>query len=149
MSSARLPSPQPKIGLKRNQIVAIIMAILAICLVVDFSRKAVDSYRVKARAEELKEMIETTRAENQRLRNLKEFAQTNAFIEQEARRDFKMGRPEEVRVIFLTSVSRQGEGSGPRSRAIPPSATSQTEEPCWQPWWRLFFDREPPSGSLP
>ena len=149
MSSARLRSPQPKMGLNRNQIVAIIMAILAICLVVDFSRKAVDSYRVKARAQELEEMIEAARVENQRLKSLKEFAQTNAFIEQEARRDFKMGRPEEVRVIFLASANRQEERSGPRSRPISPPTTPQPEEPCWQGWWRLFFDSEPPSGFLP
>ena len=149
MSLGRLSTPDSRFGLNRSQLVAVIMAVLAISLVVDFSRKAVDSYRVKARAEEYGQMIEAAEAENQRLRDLKEFAKSNAFVEKEARRDFKAGRPEEVRVVIPAPVAPEGEGSGSVPGVSSSSALPETEEPYWQSWWQLFFDGDPPVDLIP
>ncbi len=129
-------------GLSRSQIVAVVIATLAISVVVDFSRKAAGNLRVQARVHELQEATKLVQAENDRLKGLKEFAPSGAFIEQEARQDFKMGRPGEVRAIFLTPAPTPAIAISSTTAAVLPA-----EGPCWQKWWGLFLDGVPPGAT--
>jgi len=138
-----IPSPSGgRGGTSRSQLVAIVIATIAISFVVDFSRKAVESYRVRLRAVELGHMIDRAEAERERLQALKAFMQTDAFIERAAREEFGMGWPGEVQVVIIP-------GPPPATPPPPPTPTPRPKEeetPRWQEWWALFSDAPPPGA---
>lgn len=141
----RAPSAgQRKIRIPFSQLAAIIIATIAISLVIDFSRKAMESYRIHLRAKELAQMLEEAQLENQRLKTLKAYAGTDSFVERAARQEFKLGRTGEIRVVVVPPLPLASPELKPRPTPTAPS--SDREKPYWHEWWELFFDTPPPAG---
>jgi len=138
------PVNQKRFRIPFSQLAAIILATIAISFVVDFSRKAVESYRIHLRAKELTLMLEEAQLENQRLKAYKTYAETDSFVERAARQELKMGRPGEIRVVVVPPLPLETPELKPRPLATPPEGDE--EKPYWHEWWELFFDTPPPVG---
>lgn len=132
---------QRKFRIPYGQLAAIIVATVAISFVIDFSRKAVESYQIHLRAKGLAQMLEEAQLETQRLEALKVYMQTDSFVERAARREFKLGRPGEVRVVIVPPLRFEGI----EFEATPALPRSDAEKPYWHEWWELFFDTPPPA----
>jgi hypothetical protein len=73
----------------------------------------------------------------------RDFAQSDAFIQQWARSEGKMVRPGEILIVPLAL------GSTPVPTVIPEvfvqQETTRPEPENWELWWSLFFDSDPPN----
>ena len=124
-------------GVSVTQFVALIVATIALSLIVDFGHKVALYRRLQREEGRLEQEIEFEKARRDYLESLEEQVQTEQFVEAWARREWKMVKPGETRVVPrfheapLTSQIRPQEESHPG------------EGSHWQEWWKLFFDRLP------
>lgn len=101
------------------------------------SRPLNDYYEsVEAEIEELKQTQATLIAE-------RDFAQSDAFVEQWARSEGKMVRPGEVLVVPLP-LGGTPVPTAPAPQIFVEQETSWPELKNWRLWWSLFFDSDPP-----
>jgi len=121
------------------QFIALIAATIALSLIVDFGRK-VALYRHLQREEaRLEQEIELERARQDYLKKFKERIETEEFVDEWARREWKMLKPGERGIVPLL----------PKASVVPQThpqeESASSEGSHWQEWWKLFFDRLPGS----
>ncbi len=86
--------------------------------------------------------IDQLRRDQQALIGERDFAQSDAFVEQWARGEGKMTRPGEVLVVPMPAG---GTPVPPPAAAAPANVnTTPPEADPWTRWWWLFFDSPPP-----
>ena len=119
-------------------------AILAIGLIlaINFSTRLTDSRPLREYYDAVGEEIEILEIEQATLIAERDFAQSEAFVEEWARQSGKMVRPGEILVIPMQSgvvVEAQ-----PTPNIFVEVETSPPEPEPWTLWWSLFFDSDPP-----
>jgi cell division protein FtsB len=71
------------------------------------------------------------------------YAQSDAYVEQWARTDGKMVRPGEVLVVVMPG-SQQEAALQEAPQGLAEVDTTPPEPETWTLWWQLFFDGPPP-----
>lgn len=122
-----------------GRIVAVVVATIALFLVADFGRRAIDSYRLSRVVAALEEKVATMRAENEAFKERLEYVSTDAYIEEAAHEKLRWVEPGDTAVIVLSSQEKEA----PVTTPLPSHGTLQGEEvidkPNWQRWLDLFF----------
>ena len=133
MSSAA--RKRKKIELPVAQFIAIIVLSIVLFLVVDFARRTASGYRVYREEARLKAQLAPLEETHQQLLTQRAYAQTDAYVEEIARRELKWSKPGEVVVVVLTTP--QAGYSSPAALnsagAFPPADTP------FSGWFNLFF----------
>lgn len=121
-------------------------AILAISLLlaINFSGRIAAGRRIEAERSELMGGIATLEAQATALHTELNFVNSDAFIEQWARRDGRMIRNDEMLVV---PVPAQTTPQPAPTMAVAPPPVEQSAPQNWQLWWQLFFDSPPPAGN--
>jgi len=120
-------------------------AILAIGLIlaINFSSRLASARPLNEYYQGVQNEIEALREEQATLMAERDFAQSDAFIQQWARSEGKMVRPGEILIVPLAL------GSTPVPTVIPEvfvqQETTRPEPENWELWWSLFFDSDPPN----
>lgn len=120
-------------------------AILAIGMVlgINFSSRIASSRPLRAYYESVETEIAQLRREQQALIAERDFALSDAYVEQWARSEGRMVRPGEVIVI---PVPPNAAAQSTPSVLPPVEVDTSTPEPArWMLWWSLFFDSPPPN----
>lgn len=118
---------------------AFIGLILAGYFMVGFTKVALVGHELRqtkaqlqAEVAELEDSVATLEAQ-------KQYVQSDAYVEEEARKGLKMSQPgDEVIVPLFKEEGTPSQASAPP----PPSQSSSTPDPTeapWQAWWNLFF----------
>ena len=113
-----------------NRLVQTLIIIVGVGLIVNLSRNII---KLLKSAEEMKlaeQRIERLEKESQELAQKKEFYQSEAFVEQEARDKLNMAREGETMVVLPPNIK---EVLGEKENL--PSAP----QPCWHQWLDLFL----------
>jgi len=120
-------------------------AILAIgmILAINFSSRLASARPLNEYYRSVQDEIEALREAQATLMAERDFAQSDAFIQQWARSEGKMVRPGEILIVPLVL------GSTPVPTIIPEvfvqQETTRPEPENWELWWLLFFDSDPPN----
>ena len=125
-------------------------AILAIGMVlgISLSSRVASSQPLRAFYDGVETEIAQLQVEQASLIDERNFAQSEAFVEQWARGDGKMVRPGEILVVpevvgvddpQITNNAQNSGGGFAEVETTPP------EPEPWELWWSLFFDSPPPS----
>jgi cell division protein FtsB len=122
-----------------TQFVAIIVAIVALSLVIDFGRKAAINYRIQREVDRLEQEVAAARQEQQRLLALKAYVQTDEYVEKVAREELRWSQPGET-VVIVKPIVRQ---TAPAAQAMGPPPSPTVAKSYWREWWALFFDSSP------
>ncbi len=122
-----------------TQIITIVVATMAISMIVDFGRKATANYRIQREEIGLEQEITAERAKHEALLAHREYVQTDEYVEQVAREEFKWVRPGEI-VIVPIPITRK---PLPTPETLPAPGRLLQRESYRQEWWALFFDRPP------
>lgn len=122
-------------------------AILAIGLIlaINFSTLITESGPLQSNYEAVQAEIDELQRVHEALLAERDYAQSDAFVEQWARQEGKMVRPGEVLVIPL-AIAPQGEPTPTPQPFIEMQTSPPTPEP-WTLWWSLFFDSDPPGSQ--
>ena len=120
-----------------TQFIALIVVTIALSLVVDLGRK-VALYRHLQREEaRLEQEIELRKARQDDLQSFKERVQTDEFVDEWARREWKMLKPGETGVVPMLPEAPLVPQSNPQEES------DSSEGPRRKEWWQLLFDRLP------
>ena len=125
------------------QVLAFVGLLLAIYFTYSFAKVALVGYQLRQTKEKLREEVAALQAEVAELEATKTYVQTDEYIEQAAREEFKMSRPGDQVVVPLFPSggnSTTGGSSTAQSSAgeITQPAPVRVDSP-WQAWWALFF----------
>jgi cell division protein FtsB len=132
---------QSIISLSLPRVVSIVILTLVAILVIDFGRKALDSYHVQRQVEFLREKVAAEEEENEALLERLAYVSSDAYVEKIARETLKMVRPGDTAVVVVPGSTEQHSDD-----TTPMPATEGAEQeakPHWQQWWDLFFEAGP------
>lgn len=87
------------IALSLIQFMTVIALVVTVYFIVDFSDKALASYRIRRIETRLIQEIEEEKAKRQRLEERLKYVQTDGYVEKIAREELKWGRSGETLVI--------------------------------------------------
>lgn len=113
-----------------KRIISFIILIVGIGLIINFSRDILRLLKTGDRVQQTQLRVEELEKENLELRGLKEYYQSEEFIEEQARNKLNLVREGETIVILPPNVE---ELIGWKEEEKP------QEVPNWKKWWRLFF----------
>src|SRR3989304_5517256 len=94
--------------------------------------KAVETYRFKRDEASLRKEIAELQVRYSELEAQREFYQSDAFIEQVARRDLGFIKPSERGVVIIMPEPEAESPSSPQQGAEP-------DLPRWRQWWDFLF----------
>lgn len=118
------------------QVMAFIGVILAGYFVVGFGKVALIGHQLRNTKAELQAEVAALEAEVADLEAQKEYVQSDAYIEESARNEFKMSRPGDQ--VIAPMYEQPRESNPPEESEPQEPATSEPVEP-WRAWGRLFF----------
>lgn len=120
------------------QIMAFIGLILVGYFVIGFTRVALISHQLRNTKAELEAEVAALQEEVATLEAQKAFVQTDEYIEQAAREEFKLSRPGDQVVVPIFPEEERVAPQETAQPQVPQPATPTPQEP-WQAWWELFF----------
>ena len=125
-------------------------AILAIGMVlgISLSSRVASSQPLRTFYNSVETEIAQLRSEQAGLIEERDFALSDAFVEQWARGDGKMVRPGEVLVVPepIGGIESVSNAEPAQNTEFVPVDTTPPEPDPWELWWALFFDSTPPFG---
>ncbi len=126
------------------QVVFIAILAIGLLLTINFSARIRRGQLYTTLRDQAQATIDALQAENKRLYEEKEFAQSDDSIEQWAHREGKMVRPGEVLVIPIPGLPSL-DAATPTPTPVPQDDEPSEPAPStWELWWSLFFDGDPP-----
>ena len=156
-TTVRHETGEPRIIKRKNQtrgqlsgVQVMFAAILAIGMVlgISLSSRVASSQSLREFYDGVETEIAQFRFEQARLIDERNFAQSDAFVEQWARGEGKMVRPGEILVVPEVvggGGAATTDNSQPNVFAFADVETTLPEPEPWELWWSLFFDSPPPS----
>jgi len=120
------------------QIVAFVGIILAGYFIIGFAKVALSGYQLRETKAELQQEVTGLAQEVSGLEKQIDYVQTDDYVEEAARQEFKMSKAGDKVVAPIYE-----DEAAPAVQAEPQPqepATSTPTEP-WQAWWELFFDQ--------
>ncbi|MEQ8676266.1 MAG: hypothetical protein RLP44_13355 [Aggregatilineales bacterium] len=151
------PMGPPRVVKRKNQtrgqlsgVQVMFAAILAIGMVlgISLSSRVASSQSLREFYDGVETEIAQFRVEQARLIDERNFAQSEAFVEQWARGEGKMVRPGEILVVPEVAGGESpvvADNSQPNPFSFADVETTLPEPEPWELWWSLFFDGAPPS----
>ncbi len=88
--------------------------------------------------------ISVLEAQQIELRKERDYAESDAKVEQWAHSDGKMVREGEVLVIPIPGREPEITPTATPPAALVRAAAEEDKEPSWHLWWQLFFEGDPP-----
>jgi cell division protein FtsB len=147
--SAPARQPERRPAKRRNRqlsgVQIMFAAILAIGMVlgINFSSRIASSQPLRTYYAGMETEIAALQQEQQRLIDERDFAQSEAYVEQWARGEGKMVRPGEVLVI-PRPIAPVVQATPTPLPLIVDVETTAPEPETWELWWSLLFDSPPP-----
>src|SRR5687767_9733821 len=141
-TSSRTPRPR-RILLSNLQIILVVLTVIGLRLMIDFSQRIVEGQQKVAEQRALEAEIDALLEEQQELEAAKTYYSSAFFIEVWAHNEGKMVRDGERLVIPIYENAAESPGQGAAEHE------NSTPIPTWQVWWTLFFDGPPPSLLIP
>jgi hypothetical protein len=137
MGETMMATAKKRSSVSVTQFVALIVVTIALSLVVDFGRKVALYRHLQLEEARLDQGIAYEKARHDYLGWLRGYVQTVNFVDDWARREWKLVKPGEISVVpnlpeapMVSQTRLQAEGY-PRGGSH------------WQEWWNLFFDSLP------
>ena len=124
-----------KADLPVAQFIAIVVLSIALFLIVDFGRRTASGYRIYREEARLKAQLAPLQEAHRQLLDKRNYAQSDAYVEEIARNELKWSKPGEVVVVVLAA---------PPAEHLLPSAFGNsgsypaTDTP-FSVWFNLFF----------
>ena len=143
-SAPQRPRPRPRQHLTSMQIVFAAILSIGLLLVINLSGRIARGQQMDAERVRLQATIDVLQTDQLSLRRERDYAESDAKVEQWAHSDGKMVREGEVLVIPIPG--REPEIT---PTSTPPALLARTEareerESSWHLWWQLFFEGDPP-----
>ena len=140
-SSADRQRPRDR-QLTGTQVIFATILAVGLILAINFSSRIIQGQPMQEALDKAKAEIESLKEENTRLLTERDFARSDAFVEQWARDAGKMIREGDVLVIPVpASVAIE---STPVPAVMVAVETTPPQPEPYSLWWGLFFDGEPP-----
>lgn len=130
-----------KLDFPLTQFIIVVAASLALFMLLGFTRRAARNYRVQQEKARLEAEYSALQQEHAHLAQRFQEVQTDAYVEQIARRELRWSRPGEKVVVIVAppkagTIATTGEG-------LPaPPADAPPDTPL-NHWMELFFPAEP------
>jgi len=145
------PVKRPLVPRNRGSSLQIVFgSILAITLLlaINFSGRIAAGRQIVVQRDDIQNSISTLQAQATALQSQLNYVNSDAFVEQWARREGKMAQPDEVLIVPVPGPMTPEPSATP---FVPTSVDNspQVENANWQRWWQLFFDSPPPSNNTP
>ncbi|MGQ9851255.1 MAG: septum formation initiator family protein [Aggregatilineaceae bacterium] len=142
------PPPVPRRRERPQQIsnVQIVFALLlsiGLLLVINFSGRIARGQQMEAERQRLQATIDVLEREKLELLRARDYAASDAAVEEWAHREAKMVRDGEVLVIPIPGNLAVPTAAPPPPVYLP-TPVPEPAIPNWHLWWNLFFDGEPP-----
>jgi len=136
----------PKGQISSMQIVFGSILAISLLLAINFSGRIAAGRRIEAERDNLMRDISTLQARATDMNGQLKYVNSDAFIEEWARKEGKMVKGDEVLVIPVPGRNTPQPAPTP---FVPVAAAndqpSQTQN--WKLWWQLFLDSPPPSDN--
>jgi cell division protein FtsB len=147
-SMADIPQQPPTTRKRKDQLSSLqvmFAAILAIglLLAINFSSRITAGQPLLEARERAASEIERLKREQAQLLVERDYARSDAFVQQWARNDGKMVREGEILVVPVPAGSAATQVETVNEPRVPVETTPPRPE-TWQVWWALFFDVPPP-----
>ena len=140
------PNPRPKPRqLTGAQITFAMIIAFGLILAINFSSRIAAGQPLVERFESVEAEVEQLRAEQATLVAVRDYSQSDGYVEQWARSEGKMVRDGET-LIVPVPVGAPAAQEQPDATPMPvvPVQTTDVQPPNWVLWWQLFFDAPPP-----
>jgi cell division protein FtsB len=138
----RRPQKQRTSQLSGVQIMFAAILAIGLILAINFSTRITASRPLRAFYDIVQTELGELQQEQATLAAELGYAQSDAYVEQWARKDGKMVRSGEVLVIPLSIYVPTEEA--PENQEFVEIDTSPPKPETWELWWALFFDGPPP-----
>ncbi len=145
------PVKRPLVSRNRGSSLQIVFgSILAITLLlaINFSGRIAAGRQIESKRDDIQKSISTLQAQATALQSQLNYVNSDAFVEQWARREGKMAKSDEVLIVPVPGPMTPEPSPTP---FIPANVDNnqQSETRNWQLWWQLFFDSPPPDDKTP
>ncbi len=125
------------------QIVFALLLSIGLLLVINFSGRIARGQQMEAERQRLQATIDVLEQERLELLRQRDYAASDAAVEEWAHREAKMVRDGEVLVIPIPG-NLVVPTAAPPPPVFLPTPVPEPKIPNWHLWWNLFFDGEPP-----
>jgi len=141
---ASRPRRKPRQQLSSMQIVFAAILSIGLLLVINLSGRIARGQQMDAERARLQATISVLEAQQIGLRKERDYAESDAKVEQWAHSDGKMVREGEVLVIPIPGREPEIAPTATPPAALVRAAAEEDKEPSWHLWWQLFFEGDPP-----
>lgn len=125
------------------QIVFALLLSIGLLLVINFSGRIARGQQMEAERQRLQATIDVLERERLELLRARDYAASDASVEEWAHREAKMVREGEVLVIPIPGNLTMPTAPPPAPVYLP-TPVPEPQIPGWRLWWNLFFDGDPP-----
>ncbi|HMM29336.1 MAG: septum formation initiator family protein [Chloroflexota bacterium] len=143
-SGPATPRRKPRQQLSSMQIVFAAILSIGLLLVINLSGRIARGQQMDAERARLQATISVLEAQQIELRKERDYAESDAKVEQWAHSDGKMVREGEVLVIPIPGREPEITPTATPPAALVRAAAEEDKEPSWHLWWQLFFEGDPP-----
>jgi len=144
VQNAAPPRRRPRQQLSSMQIVFAAILSIGLLLVINLSGRIARGQQMEAERVRLQATIDVLQEEQIALRQERNYAESDAKVEQWAHSDGKMVREGEVLVIPIPGQQPEITPTATPPAALAQAETDEDREPSWHLWWQLFFEGDPP-----
>ncbi len=130
-----------KLDFPITQFIIVVAASLALFMLLGFTRRAARSYRVQQQKARLQAEYAALQQEHSQLVKRYQEVQTDAYVEQVARRELRWSRPGE-KVVVIIAPPKAG-AIATAGESIPGAPTDAPPDTPLNHWKELFFPAEP------
>lgn len=120
------------------QVMVFISLVLAGYFIISFGKVALVSHQLRNTKAALQAEVAALEEEVAALEAQKEFVQTDRYIEQAAREEYKMSRPDDQVIVPIFPEESEVNAREESASREPVAPTAEEKEP-WRAWWDLFF----------
>ena len=135
----------PKPPASGMQIVFGSILAISLLLAINFSGRIAAGRKIQSERDSLVRVISTLQFQATALKGQLDYVNSDSFINDWARKQGKMVKPDEVLVV---PVPGQITPEPARTAVVAiPSSDQHAEQANWKLWWQLFFDSPPPDNG--
>ncbi len=148
-NSSNAPKLRTRAGqLSGLQITFAMIIAFGLILAINFSSRIASGRPLTEMYDEVQSEVERLRAQQATLIAIRDYSDSDAYVEQWARREGKMIRDNEVLVVPVPQAGGGAVAAQPTPAPMPtvPVQTTDPQPENWTLWWELFFDSPPPLG---
>lgn len=143
-AEAPTPSRRPRQQLSSMQIVFAAILSIGLLLVINLSGRIARGQQMDAERARLQATIDVLETQQLALRKERDYAESDAKVEQWAHSEGKMVREGEVLVIPIPGREPEITPTPTPPVSLARSGSSESQQPPWRLWWQLFFEGDPP-----